>query len=309
MASQRSLELSSAPLYSLLEHLLERQWLDERNCSKSRIMADLFSPQLVFFGGMTDIAHEAIRGLALLDEANMAPQSRLGRPVSWQECQSPPLHGIPVHLHDRYMMEWMKIPVLHDNDLEYVDNAFKDDMTLFHGTIAKCAHQITQIGFLPGPNGHVKNKRYYKGAFMARDFSTACFRGDMTRHIRADGIYDFESCPCVLEMRTSSALVKNFHKHNPDLFVLPGCQGKVLQGLRIEAIHFNSRFVQNYRALHSSELRLELKSNGGVLACICGGGRQMNDFCSCGKVSFDPWRDFKKLGKFYVCHDCYELWR
>ena len=144
---------------------------------------------------------------------------------------------------------------------------------------------------------------------MARDFWTASFRSDMTRHVREDRIYDFESCPCVLEMRTSSTLVRNYYKHNGDLFVLLGCQGKLLQGLRIEAIHFNCRFVQTYRALRCPELRHEIKLHGGVIACICGGGRQMNDFCSWGKVSYNPWSEFEKLGVFYVCHDCYTLWR
>ena len=307
---QRSLESqSNAPLVSLLEQSLKHCWQNECNESKARTMADLFSQQLGFFGSATNIAEDALRGLILMDEENMGSQSTIGRAVSWQECTSPPLHGIPLWQQDQYLKEWTMIPVLHDKDIQYVDDAFNDDMTLFHGTIAKCAFKIIEIGFLPGPNGHVKNKKYYQGAFMARQFSTACFRGDMTRHVRADGIYDFESCPCVLEMRTSSALVKNFHKHNPDLFVLPGGQGKVLQGLRIEAVHFNSRFVQNYRALHSPELRVQIQSHGGALACICGGHRQINDFCSCGKVSFDPWRDFQKLGKNLVCPSCYALWR
>ena len=307
---QRSLESQShVPPQELLEQVFEHHWLNDDMFDKAHIMADLFSLQLGFFGGIKDIAQEAIHGLFLLDEVNQIPKSRMGCAVSWPQCEHPPLHDIPTWLHEQYLKEWIKIPIVHEQSFEYVENAFQNDMTLFHGTISKCAHKIIQVGFLPGPNGHVKNKKYYQGAFMARDFSTACFRSDMTRHVREDRIYDFGSCPCVLEMRTSSALVKNYHKHNADLFVLPGCQGKLLQGLRIEAIHFNHRFVQNYRSLHHPELRNQIKLHGGVTACICGGGRQMNDFCSCGKVSFDPWSEFKKLGKYYVCRDCYKLWR
>ena len=164
---QRLLESqSNAPLVSLLEQSLKHRWQNDRNDSKARTMADLFSPQLGFFGDRTmaaKIAEDALRGLILMDEENMGSQSTIGRAVSWQECTSPPLHGIPLWQQDQYLKEWTMIPVLHDNDIQYVDDAFKDDMTLFHGTIAKCAFKIIEIGFLPGPNGHVKNKKYYHG--------------------------------------------------------------------------------------------------------------------------------------------------
>lgn len=274
-----------------------------------RTTAELFSPHLDFFGGKTEIAHEAIRGFRVMDEANMCPRSTLSLSdaSSWRALERPPLDGVPVFLHEQFLNEWLRIPMLHES--EYVENACGDDLTLFHGTIAKSAHMITKIGFLPGPNGHVKNRRYYEGAFMARQFYPACRRGDMTRHIREDGIYDFESCPCVLEMRTSSMLVKNYHKHNPDLYVLPGTRGTVLQGLRVDAVHFNRRFVQNYWALHSVELRRQIVARGGVVETVCGGGRQLKDFCTCGKVSFNPWVEFEKLGRSYVCHACAPMWR
>ena len=52
--------------------------------------AKLFSPHLEFFGGMTQIAHEAIRGCIMLDEANMCPRSRLShRTSSWRTSESP----------------------------------------------------------------------------------------------------------------------------------------------------------------------------------------------------------------------------
>ena len=299
----------SAPPASLLAWLVDHVFDNDDVEAKVYTTAKLFSPHLEFFGGMTQIAHEAIRGFIMLDEANMCPRSTLShsRTSSWRTSESPPLDGIPVWLHEQFLNEWLRIPMLHES--EYVENAFCDDLTLFHGTIAKSAHMITKIGFLPGPNGHVKNRRYYEGAFMARQFYQACYRSDMTRHVREDDIYDFESCPCVLELRTSSMLVKNYHKHNPDLFVLPGARGRVLQGLRVDAVHFNRRFVQNYLSLHSVDLRRQIVAHGGVEAVACGGGRQFKDFCTCGAVSFNPWHDLKKLGRFYVCHDCYSVWR
>ena len=305
---ERSLEPQpTLPPCVLLEQVMEHHWLNDDMFVKASEIADLFSLQLRFFGGKEHIAQEAIRGLFLLDKVNMVPHSGICDAVGWDQCEHPPLDGIWPRDHEQYLKEWIKIPIKHN--FEYVDNFWKDDITLFHGTIAKAAHKIIQVGFVPGPNGHVKNKRYYEGAFMARHFSKACFRGDMTRNLGTDGIYNFASCPCVVEMRTSSALVKKYHKHDPDLCVLPGGQGQLLQGLRIDAIHFNRRFVENYRALHCPVLRNLINEHGGVLKCLCGGGRQMNDFCSCAKVSFNPRQDFTKLGNYFVCHECFKLWR
>ena len=250
-------------------------------------MANLFAPHLEFFGGKKDIADEALRGFLLLDEVNMFPHSTLGRQIRWGDLESPPLSGIPAYLHPYFLRDMIKIPVTHSNDIgnvDYVENLFNDDVTLFHGTIAKCALKIVDIGFLPGPNGHVKNRKYYEGAFMSKGFSPACYRSDMTRHVQDDKVYSFESCPCVLEMRTSSALLVHYHKHNRDLCVLPGTRSKVLPGLRIEAVHFNTWFLQNYRQLEHSELRAKIKARGGVLETICGGHRQLTDFSSCGAV-------------------------
>lgn len=299
----------SAPPVSLVTAVADHAFSNDEVHAKCTIMADLFSPHFHFFGGNANrIADEALRGFLLMDEANMCPHSKIGPTIPWRDLESPPLAGVPAHLHEQFLDEWIKIPILHEN-LEYVENVFNDDVTLFHGTISKCARKIVEIGFLPGPNGHVKNRKYYEGAFMSKSFVPACYRSDMTRHVQGDSIYDFESCPCVLEMRTSSALLVNFHKHNKDLFVLPGSRGQVLQGLRIEAIHFNKRFVQNYRRLHSLELRKQIVAHGGVLETICGGHRQLKDFSTCGAVSFNPYHEFVKLGRYRVCPACHAVWR
>lgn len=144
---------------------------------------------------------------------------------------------------------------------------------------------------------------------MALRFNQACYRSDMTRHVREDNIYDFESCPCVVEFRTCSALLTNYHKRNPELYVLPGAKGVLLQGLRVDAVHFNTRFVKNYHALHSLDLRSKIYKAGGCLECMCGGRRQLSDFSTCGAVSFDPWNDFIKLGRYRVCRDCHAMWQ
>ena len=54
------------------------------------------------------------------------------------------------------------------------------------------------------------------------------------------------------------------HVREDDLFVLPGARGRVLQGLRLDAVHFNRRFVQNYLSLHSVDLRRQIVAHGGV---------------------------------------------
>ena len=247
-------------------------------------MTELFSPHLNFFGGKLDIAEEALRGFILLDEVGMCPHSTMGSAIPWRQLESPPsLDGISVGLREQFLDEWLKVRVLQSN-VEYVENVNNDDVTGFHGTILKCAKSIVEIGFLPGPGGHVKKGKYHEGAFMSKNFSPAFLRCDMGRHVLDDKIYSLESCPCVLEMRTSSALLVHYHKHNRDLCVLPGTRSKVLPGLRIEAVHFNTWFLQNYRQLEHSELRAKIKARGGVLETICGGHRQLTDFSSCGAV-------------------------
>ena len=131
----------------------------EINC---HAVLELFRPHLKFFGCDFRLAADALRGYMYLDERNTCPKSRLGTATRWRaSAEVPTLRGVPESLHNRFLSEWVRIPLLHES--EYVENG--DDLTLYHGTIAKCGLKIAEIGFLPGPNGHVKNRRCYHGEF------------------------------------------------------------------------------------------------------------------------------------------------
>ena len=102
----------SAPPASLLAWLVDHVFDNDDVEAKVYTTAKLFSPHLEFFGGMTQIAHEAIRGFIMLDEANTCPRSTLShsRTSSWRTLESPPLDGIPVW----FLNEWLRIPMLHE---------------------------------------------------------------------------------------------------------------------------------------------------------------------------------------------------
>ena len=166
----RTLAVQSSPYDAqLLDTILKHNFQNtdvEINC---HAVLELFRPHLKFFGCDFRLAADALRGYMYLDERNTCPKSRLGTATRWRaSAEVPTLRGVPESLHNRFLSEWVRIPVLHEN--KYVENG--DDLTLYHGTIAKCGLKIAEIGFLPGPNGHVKNKRCHKGAFMSTNFYT-----------------------------------------------------------------------------------------------------------------------------------------
>jgi hypothetical protein len=181
--------------------------------------------------------------------------------------------------------------------------------TFYHGTTAFPAHEILLGGgFLAGPNGHTKGKTHYKGCFGSTLFTVAQLRGDPTRGLaeNPDHIYTFSNCPCVLELEAASATLKNFKRGCPYLIVVPGHEGRFMPGILLKAIHWNVRYVRNFRALKNPAVRQAIRSRGGVFQACCGSFRQQQDFQSCGDYDVDK---FVKLGKHYVCSQCFPLWR
>ena len=180
----RTLAERTSPYHVQLLHMfLERDFQNTDVEDKCRAVLELFRPHLEFMNCDFRLAADALRGYMYLDEANTCPKSRVGTATPWRAygttaAEVPTLRGVPKSLHNRFLSEWVSIPLLHES--EYLEDIFDDDVTLFHGTIAKCGLKIAEIGFLPGPNGHVKNKRCHKGAFMSTNFYTAMFQSDMT---------------------------------------------------------------------------------------------------------------------------------
>ena len=43
---------------------------------------------------------------------------------------------------------------------------------------------------------------------------------------------------------------------------------------------------------------------GGIYEAICGYGRQKLEFSSCSRVCNNPWSDFEKVGRYYMCRQC-----
>ena len=66
--------------------------------------------------------------------------ARSATPMPHTAAEVPTLCGVPDFLHKKFLDEWVRIPLLHKS--EYVENAFDDDVTLYHGTIAKCGLRL-----------------------------------------------------------------------------------------------------------------------------------------------------------------------
>ena len=206
------------------------------------------------------------------------------------------------------MTEWVRQEIECDSHTSDASS-----VAFYHGTIAHCAHAIVSGGaFIPGPHGYSKGRRHYKGCFGSLSFWTASYRGDQTRWLEADGIYSFQSCPCVLELSAQHALLRNcsfFSILISSCCRVPGIEGAALPGLQVKAIHWNMRFVCNYRKLHDPQIRERIVDAGGILACCCGGHRQKHVFQSCGDCTFHPWEKFVKIGKRRCCPECLSRWR
>lgn len=153
----------SPPNVSLLEQIGRHDFANDDVETKCRQLCELFAPHLEAFGMKSGYyAQEALRGFFMMDDANTCPRTTKGEAshIRWRDLENPPLDGIEAGLRQQFLNEWVKIPIEHHS--EYVDNTYNGDVTLFHGTIAKCAKLIMEIGFLPGPNGHVKNRKITK---------------------------------------------------------------------------------------------------------------------------------------------------
>ena len=110
----------------------------------------------------------------------------------------------------------------------------------------------------------------------------------------------------VLELRAEMAIIKHYKRGNPDLIVVPGQPGALLPGISVKALHWNRRFVMNYKALHEPKVREEIRLRGGVSVMCCGLGRQRNDFQSCGDCHTS---EFVEVGNTACCKRCSVLWK
>ena len=301
-------------------HALSRDDLTDLTLNQVRCLSHALSPHLGLDDSCVVSPEQAVDGLLCFMENDFRHCAVIGRPTPWtalDESCLPRGHKLVTHRE-----EWLRQTV----DLREIENGgpgkrwrrvcFQEpdgeSVTFYHGTTALVAHLLCRSGgFIPGPNGHTKAKTHYKGCFGSTDFNTAKQRGDQTRNLdyEKDMIYTFSNCPVVLELRAQMANIVNYKKSNPHLLVVPGRPGAFLPGISVMAIHWNHRFVKNYRALQDPEVRDEIRQVGGVFQACCGGLRQYHDFQSCGAWSRDPWTEFVKLGKHYVCRRCEPLWR
>ena len=157
---------------------------------------DVAAPLASFGEEVPTASGELLDGVRSLDEAGALPQAMLGpmtrymdlpphqRPSmqseSWMQTETQHLLRQPVHVTLR-------------NDAGFITDTMiqgASDVTFYHGTTAWAAHRIIRGGgFIPGLNGHTKNRRYYRGCFGSTFFDVAHFRGDPTRHLADDLIY------------------------------------------------------------------------------------------------------------------------
>jgi hypothetical protein len=267
-------------------------------------MATAFSRHFDLANG-TCLHHEIIAGFEVMNDGGFEPNVELGTSQSWSDTNMP-------NQQFTHKEEWFRQPVcitMHDGSHPFHDMG-SPSTTFYHGTTAGVAYLICKSGaFIPGNNGHTKGKTHFKGCFGSTQFQVAMFRGDQTRGLdNSGGVYDFTCCPVVLEFQALCAGIRRYHKYNPAMIVIPGQPGKYLPGLRLMAVHWNVRFVQNYRRLQDSSVRCRIQQLGGVFSACCGGQRQQQDFQGCGAWTDNVYRDFVRLGRHHVCERCHSRW-
>ena len=301
------------PEAALFELMAEAEFEISPKCTDSLTsMGQALHSSLGFDeGGAVLRLDELVEGLATLHGDDVHLTARVGPPVLL-----PNLERLPqMSNHSRVnVTEWARQKIIVES--QHGEDCFNDSyggpsVTFYHGTIGYCAERIMNGGgFIAGENGHTKGKTHFKGCFGSKQFDEACYRSDPTRLIREDGIYDFASCPVVCEFTASHWQLRNFHRRNKQLVVLPGNEGALLPGLRLQAVYWNMRLVRNYLALQDPALRADILRRGGVRDRLCGTGRQFQDFRTCGAVLGEYGSNScKKLGKNYVCEHCYNEWR
>jgi len=288
-------------------------WQVQESWEKAHALFRVLSERYDFNDKTSTIRwEEVLDGMHTFDDANFACETGFRDMEKWSDRQVPPLLN-PGHFDTR---EWCRQEVvMTPNDKgRFVDDADGPSQTFYHGTIAVCAYLIIQGGgFIPGENGHAKAKRCCKGCFGSSIFNIASCRGDQTRHLEDDDVYSFLSCPLTLELEAKCAHLTHYHQRNKQVFLVEGKPGVIVPGVKVKALWWNMRFVQNYRRLETDiELRASVISGGGVYEACCGYGRQRNDFQSCGRVCVNPWScqsEFEKVGRSYMCKKCAAFWR
>ena len=261
-------------------------------------LAEALAPHLDLTAGKNDLCNqEIISGFEDMAASGFAPDITLEMDPEVIRCDPEVWWRQSVNI------------TMHDGTAAFDSARDGASVIFYHGTIAKVAWLIIQSGaFIPGPNGHTRAKRHFRGCFGSVDFGTASFRGDMTRGNMPGGVYDFSCCPVVLELQASHANCRRYHKKNRELLVVAGVEGEYLPGILLRAVHWAPRFVKNYRALHSPSAREAIINAGGVFNACCGLGRQRQDFQSCGTWTRDVHAEFIKFGGVYVCRPCHKRW-
>ena len=167
----------------------------------------------------------------------------------------------------------------------------------FHGTTYKSLSNILHAGGLrAGPNGHTFKGRHYKGVFQCADLGEAFQRSDPRQGMDEVGVVHPCAMPCVLELRVSD--LRRFHKTRKDLFVTPGAAGQLLRIIRIARVHFNLRYVQNFKKLNTPQTVATMDK-------LCGCGSP--SFGTCGLLIPDRWWEhgWQKSNKGYIyCPTC-----
>ena len=247
-------------------------------------------------------------GVRCLKEHNFQHATLVHDPIPWTKCKESKLPPRHASVSDRAL--WLRQEIQLVSCADPAQEVFKyhdgESVTFYHGTTALVAWLLLSSGgFIPGPNGHSKGKKHFKGCFGSTDFDTAKCRGDQTRNLGDDGIYTFANCPVVLELKAEVAIIKNYKPGHPHLIVVPGETGALLPGVSVKVLHWNERFVANYKALYNPWVRAQIRQAGGVFQLCCELGRQRQDFQSCGDTRTST---FVNYGQYKCCQRCRDLW-
>jgi hypothetical protein len=162
--------------------------------------------------------------------------------------------------------EWFRLGLHVDASNGTID--FDDKPIMFHGTEWGSANKILMQseGFITGGGTHRVRGRSLSGCWCVPTLGDALTRADPTRYVYNGG-FSRLSCPVVLELRPA------WLRRVPGstMHCCTSQTGHQHEGLLIQAIHFNTRFMQNYMELERAAVVRELKLDSvRCRRCSCG---------------------------------------
>ena len=238
-----------------------------------------------FIANLVRISSERLRGLGL--RCQCRPIGRPEMHPAWRNADGTFAEHCSSYSDGSFFWlernEWFRLALHVDTSDGKID--FEGKSPMFHGTVWGSAMRICMhsAGFIVGPGTHAVRGKAWSGCWCVPTLGDALSRADPCRY-KVNGELSRFSCPVVLEIR-AAWLRKVPHS---TMHCVPAPVGTSHEGLLITGIHFNTRFMQNYLAFESPQVRGILSSDPShCRRCACG---LCGAYCCPGNADYFEWQ-------------------